>query len=326
MKLGKIQLPKTAALAPMAGVGDRAFREICREWGACYVVGEMASSKGMQFHNRKTAQLLALSEAERPAAVQLFGDDPAIMADSARLAMEYRPDVLDINMGCPAPKIAGGGAGSALMKTPELAGEIIAAVCNAVEIPVTVKLRKGWNDQQVNAVEMAIIAQQAGAAAVTIHGRTREQMYTPPVDLSIITRVKAAVSIPVIGNGDVDSAQSAVEMYEATGCDLVMVGRGALGAPWVFEQIRHRMETGEEIPAPPLSVRMEVMLKHISLACAYKGEYVAMKEARRHVGCYVRGLKNAAAYRRQAGTLSRYEELGEFAALILRENQGEEAL
>jgi nifR3 family TIM-barrel protein len=301
----------------MAGVADRAFREICREFGACYVVGEMASSKGMKYGSKKSAELISITESQRPMAAQNFGDEPDTLAEAAiRSAVEH-PDAIDINMGCPAPKIAGGGSGAALMRRPELAGEIIRAVAGAVDIPVTVKIRKGWDDSTVNAVEIAKIAEQSGAAAITVHGRTRQQMYSPPVDLDIIAAVKRAVSIPVIGNGDIVDAASAARMYEETGCDLVMIGRGALGSPWVFRQIEAYLERGEVIPDPTPEERMAVMLKQIRLACAYKGERAAMREARKHAAWYLKGWHGAAALRRQAGSLETYEDLVRLAALTL---------
>lgn len=318
MKLGNLEIKKTAALAPMAGVADRAFREICAEFGACYVVGEMASSKGMSHNSKKTAELLAVSDMERPAAVQLFGDEPETMANAAKMALAHKPDVIDINMGCPAPKIAGGGSGAALMKNLPLAGEIIRAVVSAAgDLPVTVKIRKGWDENSINAVEAAILAEQCGAAAVTVHGRTRSQMYAPPVDLDIIEQVKRAVSIPIIGNGDIDSAEKAAEMYKKTGCDLVMTGRGALGRPWLFGQIDAYLTRGERMPEPELDEKMAVMLRHIALACGYKGERTAMREARKHVAWYLKGIRGAADFRRKAGLLERYEQLEELAREVL---------
>ena len=231
MKIGNIELPKTAALAPLAGVADRAMREISREYGACWTVGEMTSSKGLSFGSKKSAELLQIGEAERPTAVQLFGSEPETMAQAAEMAMEYAPEAIDINFGCPVPKVAGNGGGSALMKDPELAGRIVEAVVKAVKLPVTVKFRAGWDSEHINAVEFAKICEDAGAAALTVHGRTRMQMFAPPVDLEIIRLVKEAVSIPVIGNGDVDSPEAAKRMYDETGCDLVMVGRAAMGNP-----------------------------------------------------------------------------------------------
>ena len=322
LKLGSLHLPKTAALAPMAGVGDRAFREICAEHGACYVVGEMASAKGLSHQSEKTARLLQIGEAERPCGLQLFGDEPDTMARAARMALAYRPDVLDINMGCPAPKIAGGGSGSALLKNLPLAGEIIGAVVQAVDLPVTVKIRKGWDDTTVNAEETARLAEEKGAAAIVVHGRTRAQMYTPPVDLDSIARVKRAVSIPVIGNGDVTSVEKAVEMYEATGCDLVMIGRGALGAPWLFRQIDAYFQRGVRLPEPEPEEKMAVLLRHIRLACGYKGERRAMREARTHAAHYFRGWRCAAELRRRSGKLEAYEDLEALARFALEQTAG----
>lgn len=317
MKLGTIQLPKTAMLAPMAGVADRAFRELCHTFGACYTVGEMASSKGLTYQGKKTDTLLVLGEDERPGAVQLFGDDPEIMATAARLAMEHHPDVIDLNMGCPAPKVAGNGGGSALMKNPALAGKIIRAVVDAVPVPVTVKFRKGWDESLINAVEFGKIAEANGAAALAVHGRTRQQMYAPPVDLSIIAAVKNAVQIPVIGNGDVVDLESAIAMYEETGCDLVMVGRGALGAPWLFTQLRDYFLTGAHTPEPPLSEKLAIMLQQLRLAEQYKGEFTALREGRKHVAWYLKGVRGAAAFRKKAGTLSTFSEVEALCAEVL---------
>lgn len=313
MHIGQVAIRRTAALAPMAGVADRALRELCREFGACYAVGEMVSSKGLTYKSKKSAELLVLEGEARPTAVQLFGDDPLTMARAAELAMGYGPDIIDINMGCPAPKIAGNGGGSALMKNPPLAGEIIAAVVKAVPVPVTVKFRKGWDDDNVNAVLFGKIAEQNGAAAITVHGRTRAQMYAPPVDIDIIAAVKRAVSIPVIANGDVCDVKSCVEMYERTGADLVMIGRGALGNPWVFRQIDEYFTSGIILPPPPLEERLCVMLRQVRLACGYKTEPVAMREARKHAAWYLTGVRGAAALRKQAGTLCTYADLERLA-------------
>ena len=321
MKLGKIELdPRSAGLAPMAGVADMAFRELCVEYGATYVVSEMVSSKGLTMCDRKSRKLLVLSDKERPAAAQIFGCDPKIMAQSAVSCLDFKPDVIDINMGCPAPKIAGNGGGSALLKNPKLAGEIIKEVVNAVDIPVTVKIRIGWDKDSINAVEMAKIAEQAGAAALTVHGRTREQMYAPPVDLKTIADVKKIVSIPVIANGDIVDGLSAAKMIEETGCDYLLVGRGALGRPWVFSQISAYLKHEKILPEPPVSERMRVMIKHIERICDYKGEKVGIKEARKHAAWYIRGMRGAAAYRQQIGMLSSIEQLHELAYKIAVEN------
>ncbi|TQI67976.1 tRNA dihydrouridine synthase DusB [Clostridium sp. KNHs216] len=321
MKIGNLQIDGFAVLAPMAGVADRAFRETCVRFGVSYAVSEMVSSKGLQFNDKKTGELMELSEAERPAGIQLFGSEPAVMAQAAEKAMKYRPDVIDINMGCPAPKVSYSGSGSALMKNPGLCGEIVAAVKSAVPVPVTVKMRKGWDSGSANAVEVAKICEAAGADAVTVHGRTREQMYAPNADWEIIRQVKQAVGIPVIGNGDVVSAQAAAQMLEQTGCDAVMVGRGALGNPWIFSQINaYLTDSCRIVPPPDIHERILVMLRHIRLMCEYKGEHRAMNEARKHVGWYLKGMKNAASFRRRAGALESWEQLEQLARDILLAN------
>ncbi len=320
MKLGNLEIPRTAALAPMAGVTDRAFREICKGFGAAYLVGEMASAKGMHFSDRKTASLLGVSDLERPIAVQLFGDEPEIIAEAAVKALEVRAEVRDLNMGCPAPKMAGNGRGAALMKNPVLAGKVTEAVVHAVDIPVTVKFRKGWDDEHVNAVEFARIIEQSGAAALTVHGRTRQQFYQPPVDLDVIAAVKQAVSIPVIGNGDCVDIQSVKHMYDYTKCDLVMIGRGALGCPWLFAQVRSYLTDGAILPPPSLPEKMEVMLRHFRLVCEYKGERQGMREVRKHAAWYMKGMRGAPAFRKQGGTLCTYADAEKLAADVLAAN------
>lgn len=317
MKIGNFEINGYAALAPMAGVADRACRELCIEFGAAYVVTEMVSSKGLTMHDRKSDKLMMLGETEKPAAVQIFGCDPAIMAEAAKKAAATGCEAIDINMGCPAPKIAGNGGGSALMKDPDLAARITEACAKAVDLPVTVKIRAGWDENSINAVEMAKMQENSGAAAITVHGRTRKQMYAPPVDLDIIKQVKQAVSIPVIGNGDIVDALSAENMYKNTGCDFIMIGRGALGAPWVFTQINEYFKSGIILPDPPIEERMETMIRHISKLCEYKGEYVGMREARKHSGWYIKGVRGAAALRQEIGALENMDQLKTVAQKVI---------
>ncbi|MBP1578205.1 MAG: tRNA dihydrouridine synthase DusB, partial [Oscillospiraceae bacterium] len=287
MKIGNVEINGFAAMAPMAGVADLAVRTLAREHGACYAVGEMTSAKGIAMGSQKSAELLE-TDKERPFAVQLFGVDPACMRIAAREAAKRSPDIIDINMGCPAPKIVGGGAGSALLKNLKLAAEVAKAAIEGAEgIPITAKIRKGYEAGDDVAVEAAKILEQQGIAAITVHGRTRSQMYSPPVDIGCIGRVKAAVSVPVIGNGDIFTAKDAKNMFEVTGCDLVMVGRGALGNPWLFGEINAIMR-GEDAPArPTVEQRLNTMRREIELLIADKGERVGFREARKHVAWYM---------------------------------------
>ncbi|MFT9076521.1 tRNA dihydrouridine synthase DusB [Ethanoligenens sp.] len=317
MYIGTVEIKGHTALAPMAGVADTAFRTICKAHGAAYVVGEMASAKGFVMQATKTAELLSVTTAERPMAIQLFGNDPEIMAEAAQKALAFSPDIIDINMGCPAPKVAGNGGGSALLKYPALAGRIIDSVVHAVPLPVTVKIRKGWDAAHVNAVEMAHIAEESGAAAITVHGRTRAQQYAPSADWDIIAAVKAAVRIPVIGNGDVDSPQAAARMLTQTGCDLVMIGRAALGQPWLFEHVETYLRSGELLPEPDVARRMTVLLDHVRLLCALKGERIGMREARKHAAWYMKGLHGASSLRGEAGKLVVFSDLEQLAARVM---------
>ncbi len=316
--IGNIEITGHAALAPMAGVADRAFRRICMDYGAAFVVGEMVSGKGLTYGDTKSRELLELDEDIRPAAIQLFGDNPAIMAKAAAMAMDYKPDWIDINMGCPAPKIAGNHCGSALMREPMLCHDIVKAVKAAVHVPVTVKIRKGYAKDEVNAVEVARACEAGGADAITVHGRTRDQMYAPPVDWDIIRQVKQAVHVPVIGNGDVVDAKSAAAMLEQTGCDMVMVGRGALGAPWVFTQIEAYLTHERIIPTPPISKRMADLMRQVSLAVECKGERIALLEARKHAAWYMSGLRGAASMRREAGQIKTMDELATFCYRVIQ--------
>lgn len=318
MNINGREIPRTAVLAPMAGFTDRAFREICIEMGAAYVCGEMASSKGISYQSEKSRGLLSVDEASRPLALQIFGDEPDTMRCAAEEALKNNPEFIDINMGCPAPKITGGGSGCALMKNPELAGRIIKAVAEISPVPVTVKIRAGWDSTSINAVEIAKIAEENGAAAVTVHGRTRAQMYSGQVDKDIIRAVKNSISIPVIGNGDINSAEDAKEMYTYTGCDLVMVGRGALGKPWLFTQIRDYILNGVITPEPGMEERMKILYRHIALMCRYKGERVGMREARGHIPHYLKGFPRAAELRSRAAHVESLEDLKEIINTILR--------
>lgn len=320
MKIGTIELEGHAALAPMAGVADRAMRELCMEFGAGYCVSEMVSSKGIAYNSKKSAELMEISDTERPCAVQIFGTEPDTMADAARFALRYRPEVIDINMGCPAPKIAGSGSGAALMRDPALCGRIVQAVSRAVDIPVTVKIRAGFDKDHLNAVEVAKIAEQNGAQAVTVHGRTKEQFYAPPVDYDIIREVKKALSIPVIGNGDIVGAKSSQFVMEYTGCDYLMVGRGALGNPWVFREINEYFDKGIIIDPPTLDEKCDILLRHIKSAVEYKGEYVGMREARKHTAYYLKGFKNAAKLRNLAFSMETLSDLEELIGEIRKSN------
>ncbi len=321
MKIKDVEFKNRIFLAPMAGIADRAFRELCINYGAGYTVTEMVSSKGLTMGDKKSAQLLTLGETEKPAGAQIFGDEPETMAQAAIKCLEFNPAVIDINMGCPAPKVAMNGGGASLMKSPLLAGEIVRAVSNAVDIPVTVKIRKGWDDESVNAVELAQIAEKNGAAAIAIHGRTRAQMYSGKVDYDIIARVKQAVSIPVIANGDITDEQSAAIMVDKTNCDAIMIGRGALGNPWIFRRINAYFNECRVLPDVSTSEKMAVMLKHIKVLIDYKGEYTAMREARHHAAYYTKGLRGGASFRRQIGQLTSYEQLEELAFKIAKENE-----
>lgn len=312
LNIGGVPLKSHAVLAPMAGVSDRAYRELCVRFGAAYCVSEMVSSKALSFNSKKSEELMEISSLERPCGIQIFGDDPKCMADAAKHALENKPDIIDINMGCPAPKISSNGSGSALMKNPRLCGEIVKAVTAVTDTPVTVKIRKGWDDDSVNAVEVAKICESAGAAAITVHGRTRQQYYKPPVDYDIIKAVRESVSVPIIANGDIDSAEKAKEVMDITGCDLVMVGRATLGNPWIFSQINAYLENPNvKIHTPDLEERLGVMIEHISKMVEYKGEHMAMLQARKLVVGYFKGIKGAAALRNEAGKIKTLDDLYE---------------
>jgi len=321
MKIKDVEFENNVFLAPMAGIADRAFRELCINYGAGYTVSEMVSSKGLTMGDKKSGELLTLGEIENPAGVQIFGDNPEIMAQAAKMCIKYHPNIIDIKMGCPAPKIAMNGGGASLMKNPLLAGEIIKAVSKAVDIPVTVKIRKGWDDENITAVELAKIAEKNGAAAITVHGRTRMQMYSGKVDYDIIAKVKKAVDIPVIANGDIVDEQSAAIMFEKTNCDAIMIGRGALGNPWIFRRINAYLNECRVLPDVSINEKMVVMLKHIQKIIEYKGEYTAMREARHHAAYYTKGIRGGAALRKEISTFEHFEQLEELAYKIAKENE-----
>lgn len=309
MKIGKVELESNILLAPMAGVTDKAFRMIVKPFGPALMYTEMVSGKGLFYKSKKTADLLTADESEKPVAVQIFGHDADIMAEIANSALEYGAAVIDINMGCPAPKIVNNGDGCALMKSPETAAKVISAVCRAVDVPVTVKFRAGWDDKRINAVEFAKIAEQSGASAVTVHGRTREQFYSGTADLDIIKAVKAAVKIPVIGNGDIIDGGSAAHMLEYTCCDGIMVGRAAEGNPWIFKEISAYLKDGTVLPLPDLDERREIALKHLGLLVEFKGEHRGVLEGRKHMAWYFKGVSGGAVLRTALNKAQKYDEM-----------------
>ena len=315
MKIRNINFENGVFLAPMAGVADRAFRHMCKKYGADGVVTEMISSKATVFEDKKTKELARIDDFERPCALQLFGSEPETMARAASLCMEFSPDIIDINMGCPVHKVVSSGDGSALMKNPALAYEIMKAVVDAVgeKIPVTVKIRRGFDKDHINAVEIALLAQKAGVDAVFVHARTREQMYAPPCEYSTIKDVKEAVSIPVIGNGDIYCAQDAARMISETGCDGVMIGRGALGNPYLFAQVKHYLKTGETLAFQSAKDKLEDIKEHMSMLVADKGEAVAAAECRKHLAWYIKGVRGAAALRDE---INRTEDVEKTIRLI----------
>jgi nifR3 family TIM-barrel protein len=309
LSIGGVTLPNNLILGPMAGVTDLPFRLLCKEQGAGLLCMEMVSAKAILYKNKNTEALLTTEPTERPVSLQLFGSDPDIMAEIAKQIEERPFDILDINMGCPVPKIVNNGEGSALMKNPKLAGEIIRKTASAIKKPVTVKIRKGFDDDHVNAVEMAKIAEGSGAAAVAVHGRTREQYYSGKADWDIIRQVKEAVSIPVIGNGDLRTAEDVIAMQEQTGCDGFMIARGAQGNPWIFRQILHYFETGEPMERPSVEEVAATILRHARMMIAYKGEYTGMHEIRKHAAWYTTGYPNSSQFRRQINEVETYAEL-----------------
>ena len=309
MKIGNVQLDNEVFLSPMAGVTDLPFRTICKEKGCGMLYTEMINAKALCYDDENTKKMLNLEDDGHPVAVQIFGSDPEYMGKAASIMNQYTNDILDINMGCPAPKVIKNGDGSALMRNPKLAAEVLTAVVKNSNKPVTLKIRKGWDDNSVNALEIAKIAEECGISALAIHGRTREQFYSGKADWDIIAEIKQSINIPVIGNGDVFDVQDAVNMLEKTKCDAIMIGRGSQGNPWIFNRINHYMKTGEVLPEPTLEEKISTAIKHMNLAVAEHGEYVAVREMRKHIGWYLKGLKNSAKYRDQINKITDYKEV-----------------
>jgi len=309
MKIGNLNLDNRVFLSPMAGVTDLPFRLICKEQDCGMLYTEMVNAKALCYDDKNTKKMLKIEDEEHPVAIQIFGSDPEYMGGAARVLNSYPNEILDINMGCPAPKVVKNGDGSALLKNPELAAKVLRAVVDNSEKPVTLKIRKGWDDTCINAVEIAKIAEDCGISAIAIHGRTREQYYSGKADWDIIRQVKENVSIPVIGNGDVFEVQDAINMLNQTNCDAIMIGRGAQGNPWIFKRINHYMQTGEILPEPTLEEKIETAKKHLKLAVEEHGEYVAVREMRKHIAWYLKGLRNSARVRDEINKIESYEEV-----------------
>lgn len=309
MKIGNVTLDNKVFLSPMAGVTDLPFRLICKEQDCGMLYTEMINAKALCYDDQNTKKMLKIEEEEHPVAVQIFGSDPAFMGGAAEILNEYPNEILDINMGCPAPKVIKNGDGSALMKNPKLAEEVLKSVVKNSKKPVTLKIRKGWDDNNINAVEIAKIAEASGISALAIHGRTREQYYSGKADWDVIAKIKESINIPVIGNGDVFEVEDAINMINKTNCDAIMIGRGAQGNPWIFKRINHYMKTGEILPEPTGEEKINTALKHLKLAIDEHGEYVAVREMRKHIAWYLKGLRGSARLRDEINKIESYEEV-----------------
>lgn len=309
MKIGNVTLDNKVFLSPMAGVTDLPFRLICKEQECGMLYTEMINAKALCYDDQNTKKMLKIEEEEHPVAVQIFGSDPAFMGGAAEILNEYPNEILDINMGCPAPKVIKNGDGSALMKNPKLAEEVLKSVVKNSKKPVTLKIRKGWDDNNINAVEIAKIAEASGISALAIHGRTREQYYSGKADWDIIAKIRESINIPVIGNGDVFEVEDAINMINKTNCDAIMIGRGAQGNPWIFKRINHYMKTGEILPEPTGEEKINTALKHLKLAIDEHGEYVAVREMRKHIAWYLKGLRGSARLRDEINKIESYEEV-----------------
>lgn len=318
MKFNDFELDNEVFLAPMAGVTDLPFRLICKEHGCGLLYTEMINAKALCFEDSKTKKMLNINEKEFPVAVQIFGSEVEYMAKAAEILNDYPNEILDINMGCPAPKVVKNGDGSALMKNPQLARKILEAVVKNSKKPVSLKIRKGWDEESINALEIAKIAQESGICAITIHGRTREQYYSGKADWDIIKKIKEEVNIPVIGNGDVASVEDAIKIKEITNCDAIMIGRGAQGNPWIFERINHYIKTGEILAKPSKEEKIDVAIRHMKLALEEDGEYVAVREMRKHIGWYLKGMKHSARFRDE---INRMESADEVIETLLKYKQ-----
>lgn len=322
-EIGGVRIKRTCGLSPMASVADRAYRDICKEFGAAYLCSEMVSAKGLCYSGAGSYELCEVYENDRPYAIQLFGEEPEYINRAVKLLKPFRPDIIDINMGCPVAKVVNPGGGSALMKTPELAAEIVRAAVSAAECPVTVKFRSGWDEKSINAVEFAEMMEKAGASALTVHPRTRAQMYSGQADWSIIKKVKQAVSVPVIGNGDITSGEDAERMYRETGCDFVTLARASNGRPWIFKEIESYLETGVSPDGPSMEERAKILMRHVDRIIEYKGESRGIREARKNVAWYFKGMRGAAALRNSAGMLETREDVVRMIEGSMVENSGE---